>query len=71
MFDGDQLAPMQSMVRKLRTHADQERGSAQHALEQRLADPAVADPISERPRANQQQATSEAQALAIIARGLK
>jgi hypothetical protein len=71
MFDADQLALMQSMVRKLRAFADQERTNARQALEQKLADPAVADPICERLRANQRQATPEAQALALIARNFR
>lgn len=70
-MDDEQLAPVQSMVRKLRTFADQERTDACQALEQRLADPTVADPISERLRATQRQATPEAQALALIARNVK
>lgn len=69
MFDDEQVALMQGIVAKLRAFADQERASTREALQRRLDDPVVADPICERLRTSQRQATPEAQALALLARG--
>jgi hypothetical protein len=68
MFDDEQVALMQRIVRKLLEYSATERDAVRRSLEDRIQSPEIATPIHERIAITGRQVTPEAQALAILAK---